>query len=49
MHAIRLRHPASLDNLRLETAEAAAPGPGEIKIFFGLIRLISSVVILSFL
>ena len=32
MHAIRLRHPASLDNLRLETAEAAAPGPGEIRV-----------------
>jgi NADPH:quinone reductase-like Zn-dependent oxidoreductase len=32
MQAIRLRHPANLDNLRLETAEASAPGPGEIKV-----------------
>jgi len=30
--AVRLRHPASLDNLRMESAEAHAPGPGEIKV-----------------
>lgn len=30
--AIRLRHPASLDNLRLEQAEAPDPGPGEITV-----------------
>jgi NADPH:quinone reductase-like Zn-dependent oxidoreductase len=29
---MRIRQPASLDNLRLETAEAPAPGPGEIKV-----------------
>jgi NADPH:quinone reductase-like Zn-dependent oxidoreductase len=32
MKAMRIRQPASLDNLRLDTAEAAAPGPGEIKV-----------------
>jgi NADPH:quinone reductase-like Zn-dependent oxidoreductase len=30
--AVRLFHPAGLDNLRLEEAEAPAPGPGEIKV-----------------
>ena len=30
--AMRLRQPASLDNLKLETCEAPAPGPGEIKV-----------------
>ncbi|MBW8755260.1 MAG: NAD(P)-dependent alcohol dehydrogenase [Sphingomonadales bacterium] len=30
--AMRLRQPASLDNLRLESSEAPAPGPGEIKV-----------------
>ena len=30
--AVRLRHPASLDNLRLEAAEVPEPGPGEIKV-----------------
>jgi NADPH:quinone reductase-like Zn-dependent oxidoreductase len=30
--AMRLRQPASLDNLKLETSEAPAPGPGEIKV-----------------
>jgi NADPH:quinone reductase-like Zn-dependent oxidoreductase len=29
---MRIRQPASLDNLRLETIEAPAPGPGEIKV-----------------
>jgi NADPH:quinone reductase-like Zn-dependent oxidoreductase len=32
MKAMRLRQPASLDNLRLEAAEARAPGPGEIRV-----------------
>jgi NADPH:quinone reductase-like Zn-dependent oxidoreductase len=33
MKAMRLRHPAGLDNLRLETLdEAPEPGPGEIKV-----------------
>lgn len=32
MKAMRLHHPASLDNLRLVDAEAPAPGPGEIKV-----------------
>ncbi|MEJ5978694.1 NAD(P)-dependent alcohol dehydrogenase [Novosphingobium sp. PS1R-30] len=30
--AMRLRQPANLDNLRMETAEAPPPGPGEIKV-----------------
>lgn len=30
--AVRLRHPASLENLRLEVAEAPPPGLGEIKV-----------------
>lgn len=29
---IRLRQPAGLDNLKLETSDAPAPGPGEIKV-----------------
>lgn len=32
MKAMRLRNPASLDSIYLGTAEAAAPGPGEIKV-----------------
>lgn len=32
MKAMRVRHPASLDNLVLETAEAPPPGPREIKV-----------------
>ena len=32
MHAIRLRHPAGFDNLRLEPIEARAPGPGEVQV-----------------
>jgi NADPH:quinone reductase-like Zn-dependent oxidoreductase len=32
MKAMRIRQPASLDNLRLEAAEAAAPGAGEIRV-----------------
>jgi NADPH:quinone reductase-like Zn-dependent oxidoreductase len=32
MKAMRLHHPASLDNLKLAEAEAPAPGPGEIKV-----------------
>lgn len=32
MRAMRIRQPASLDNLRLETADAPAPGPGEIRV-----------------
>ena len=32
MKAMRIRRPASLDNLILETAEAPPPGPGEIKV-----------------
>jgi NADPH:quinone reductase-like Zn-dependent oxidoreductase len=32
MKAMRIRHPASLDTLELATAEAASPGPGEIKV-----------------
>lgn len=32
MKAIRLRHPASYENLRLEDMAAPAPGPGEIKV-----------------
>src|ERR1700757_4300695 len=32
MKAMRIRQPASLDNIRLETAEAPAPGPGEIRV-----------------
>ncbi|MFT3965077.1 MAG: NAD(P)-dependent alcohol dehydrogenase [Sphingobium sp.] len=32
MYAMRLRHPASLDTLRLETVEAPSPGPGEIRV-----------------
>lgn len=32
MKAIRLHHPASLENLRLGTVEAPPPGPGEIKV-----------------
>lgn len=32
MKSMRLRQPASLDNLVLETATAAPPGPGEIKV-----------------
>lgn len=32
MRAMRIRQPASLDNLRLETAEAPPPGPGEIRV-----------------
>jgi len=32
MRAMRIRHPASLDNIRLETANARAPGPGEISV-----------------
>ncbi len=31
MRAMRIRQPASLDNLRLEAMEARDPGPGEIK------------------
>jgi NADPH:quinone reductase-like Zn-dependent oxidoreductase len=30
--AMRLRQPASLDNLKLESSEASPPGPGEIKV-----------------
>jgi NADPH:quinone reductase-like Zn-dependent oxidoreductase len=29
---MRIRQPAGLDNIRLETVEAAAPGPGEIQV-----------------
>jgi len=29
---MRIRQPASLDNIHLDTAEVAAPGPGEIKV-----------------
>ena len=32
MHAIRLRHPAGLDNLRLEPIGPRAPGPGEVQV-----------------
>lgn len=32
MRAMRLRHPASLDNLRLEQIEPRIPGPGEIQV-----------------
>jgi NADPH:quinone reductase-like Zn-dependent oxidoreductase/ketosteroid isomerase-like protein len=32
MRAMRLRQPASLDNIRLDTAVAPAPGPGEIRV-----------------
>lgn len=32
MKAMRIHHPASLDNIRLSTAEAAAPRAGEIKV-----------------
>lgn len=32
MRAIRLRHPASLDNLRLEEIEPRAPGAGEVQV-----------------
>lgn len=32
MKAIRLQHPAGLDNLKLVDAEAPPPGPGEIKV-----------------
>ncbi|MDG2005533.1 MAG: NAD(P)-dependent alcohol dehydrogenase [Novosphingobium sp.] len=32
MRAMRLQHPASLDNLTLSEAQAPAPGPGEIKV-----------------
>ncbi|PLK26930.1 NAD(P)-dependent alcohol dehydrogenase [Novosphingobium sp. TH158] len=32
MKAIRLRHPAGYDNLRLEEWTAPAPGPGEIRV-----------------
>ncbi|MDB5726454.1 MAG: NADPH:quinone oxidoreductase [Novosphingobium sp.] len=32
MKAIRLRHPATLDNLELVDASAPAPGPGEIRV-----------------
>ncbi|MCW5611756.1 MAG: alcohol dehydrogenase catalytic domain-containing protein [Rubrivivax sp.] len=30
MKVIRLRHPAGIDNLRIETAEPRPPGPGEV-------------------
>jgi NADPH:quinone reductase-like Zn-dependent oxidoreductase len=30
--AMRLRQPASLDNLKLESSEAPPPGPGEIRV-----------------
>jgi NADPH:quinone reductase-like Zn-dependent oxidoreductase len=32
MKAVRLRHPATLDNLELVDASAPAPGPGEIRV-----------------
>jgi NADPH:quinone reductase-like Zn-dependent oxidoreductase len=32
MRAMRIRHPAGLDNLYLGTAEASAPGPDEIRV-----------------
>lgn len=32
MKAMRIHHPASLDSLALDQAEAPAPGPGEIKV-----------------
>jgi NADPH:quinone reductase-like Zn-dependent oxidoreductase len=32
MKAMRIRHPASLENIQLSTAEAPAPGPHEIKV-----------------
>ena len=32
MKAMCVRQPASLDNLKLEAADAPAPGPGEIKV-----------------
>lgn len=32
MKAIRLHHPASLENLQLAEAQAPAPGPGEIRV-----------------
>ena len=32
MRAIRLRHPAGLDNLRLETLAPRTPGPGEVQV-----------------
>ena len=32
MKAMRIRQPAGLENLQVDAAEAAAPGPGEIKV-----------------
>lgn len=32
MKAMRLRHPAGIDNLRLEEMESPAPGPGEVQV-----------------
>ena len=32
MKVIRINHPASLENLKLDDAQAPAPGPGEIKV-----------------
>ncbi|MBU6268793.1 MAG: NAD(P)-dependent alcohol dehydrogenase [Sphingomonadales bacterium] len=32
MRAIRLRHPAGYDNLRLETIDPREPGPGEVQV-----------------
>ena len=39
MKAVRLRHPASLANLRLEDMDAPPPGPGEISVRIRVVSL----------